>query len=84
MVAEGIVKGKGILYSVYALAIHTALDTMSVILVFAGWSALLIEGAVALFTVGMIIYIITSKKRFESQGKVYPVEKEQEMLQSDY
>ena len=84
MVAEGIVKGKGILYSVYALAIHTALDTMSVILLYAGWSALLIEGAVALFTVGMIIYIITSKKRFESLGKVYPVEKEQEMLQSDY
>ncbi len=84
MVAEGIVKGKGLLFSIYALLIHTALDTISVILAVAKWNSLLIEGFIALFTVGMVVYIITSKKRFEKLEKVYPVEKEQKMLESDY
>jgi len=84
MVAEGIVKGKGLLYSLYAILIHGALDTMAVLMVYAKWNALAIEGVVALFAVGMIVYIVTSKKRFERFFKVYPVEKEQPMLESDY
>lgn len=84
MVAEGIVKGKGLLYSAYALIIHCALDTLAVLMIYAKWNALLIEGVVALFTIGLIVYIVTSKKRFESLNKVYPVEKEQPMLESDY
>lgn len=84
MVAEGIAKGKGLLYSAYALAIHCALDTVAVLLVFAGWNALLIEGFIALFTIGLIVYILTCKKRFAAIDKVYPKEKEQKMLESDY
>lgn len=84
MVAEGIAKGKGLLYSGYALLIHCALDTIAVLLVFAKWDALLIEGVIALFSIGLIVYILTSKKRFAAINKVYPKEKEQEMLESDY
>jgi uncharacterized membrane protein YhfC len=84
MVAEGITKGKGILYSGYALLIHCVLDTSAVLMVSAGWNALVIEGVVALFAIGLIVYIITSKKRFAAIDKIYPVEKEQPMLDSDY
>lgn len=84
IVAEGIAKGKGILYSGYALLIHCALDTIAVILLVAKWDPLLIEGVVALFAIGLIVYIVTSKKRFAAINKVYPKEKEQEMLESDY
>ena len=84
MVAEGIVKKKGILYSLYALLIHTALDTVSAILMLRRWNVLAIEGVIALFTIGMLIYIFTSRNRFEKLEKVYPVENEQKMLESDY
>lgn len=84
MVAEGIVKGKGILYSMFALLAHAALDTVAVILVYAEWNALAIEGIVALFAGGMLVYILTAKKRFEKLNKVYPIEQEEPMLESDY
>lgn len=84
IVAEGIAKGKGLLYSLYALVIHMALDTLAVLMLFAQWNPLAIEGVIALFALGMIAYIITGKKRFEKLGKVFPVEKESEMLESDY
>ena len=84
MVAEGIVKRRGLLYSLFAIFIHGALDTLAVLLLYANWNPLAMEGVVALFAVGMIVYILTSKKRFEKMNKIYPKEKEQPMLESDY
>ena len=84
LVAEGIVKGKGLLYSLYALLFHALVDTTAVLMVAAAWNVYLIEGVIAIYAAVAIVYIFTSKKRFAAIDKVYPVEKEEKILESDY
>lgn len=84
MVAEGIVKNKALLYSGFVIVLHTFADFTSPILINAGVNAYLVEGVIGIFAVAMFIYTLGSKKRFEKLNKVYPIEKEQEMLDADY
>jgi len=84
MIAEGIVRKKVWLFTGVVLVLHTTIDTIAPILAKADVNYYVIEGVIGLFAVGMFIYTLTSKKRFEKINKVYPIEKEQPMLESDY
>ncbi len=82
LIMEGIVRKKDMKFAGIVLVLHTALDTIAVIMAVNGVNTWLIEGMVAVFAIGALIYIITSKKRFGD--KIHPVEKDSEALASDY
>ncbi|MEX1376057.1 MAG: YhfC family glutamic-type intramembrane protease [Eubacteriales bacterium] len=84
MVAEGIVKNKALLYSGLVIVIHTLADFVSPVLINAGVNIYIVEGVIGMLAVAMFVYTLGSKKRFEKLSKIYPVEQEQEMLESDY
>ena len=84
MMAEGIVRRKVLPFTGIVLLLHTAVDTAGPMLMKLGVSVYIVEGVIGLFAAGMFIYTLTSKKRFEKANKLYPVEKEQKVLESDY
>jgi len=84
MIAEGIVRKKEMLFTALVILIHTAADTTAPLLANMGVNSYLIEGVIGLFAAGTFIYTMTSRKRFEKANKIYPREKEQAALESDY
>ena len=84
MIAEGIVRKKELLFTTFVILIHTAMDTTAPLLANMGVNSYIVEGVIGLFAAGMFIYTITSRKRFEDASKIYPKEKEQAALESDY